>query len=208
MGIPLDTYFIVTPGSEFISKSYANLSGTDLFFYVTETNSLRVVNMVSTGGSATPGTTSFSLASGVKWVGTISQAGIVHVYYAIASGQLFYIPYIHFGGAVTPVSLTIGSAVTFSVLHTPQSIPPAYMMMVDDGIHHNLFVASDPMFNAILSTLITYNNSFNPLIYVTRPTISMHPADTNRITVHTQQITVLTSVSQTGWYVVQVPGLS
>ena len=208
MSIPLDTYFIVTPGSEFISKSYAKLSGTDLFFYVTETNSLRVVNMVSTGGTATPGSTSFTLANGVKWVGTIAQAGIVHVYYAIASGQLFYIPYISFGGTVTPVSLTIGSAQTFSVIHTPQSIPPAFLLLVDDGIHHNLFVATDPMFEAMIASLITYNNSFNPLIYVTRPTISMHPADTSRITVHTQQITVLTSVSQTGWYVVQVPGLS
>ncbi len=198
-----DTYFIVTPGSQFISKAYGNLNGTDLFFYVSDTQELRVVNFTT----SVVGNTTFVLANAAIWVSVISVTGMVHVYYADLGGQIWYIPYTLFGGSAPATKLNQGSAVTFSCIHTPQSTPPAYIMMIDDGIKHNLFVAADPKFQAAISTLVTYNNSFNPHVYVTRPIITMHPSDTNRLTVHTQQITVLTSVSQVGWYVVVIPGL-
>ena len=102
----------------------------------------------------------------------------------------------------------IGIIVTFSVTYTPQSIPPAFMCMTNDGVSHNLFVATDPMFEAQISSIKTYNNSFNTSIYVTNPVIAMHPSDTKNLTVHVQQIVVLSSVSSVGWYVVEVPGLA
>jgi hypothetical protein len=208
VSIPVDTYFIVTPGSEFLSKSYGTLSGTDLFFYVTETNSLRVVNMTSTATAANPGTTAYVLAQDVKWVGVVTMPGVCYVYYTDTSGQMWYIQYRLFGGPATASTIPIGSVVTFSVTHTSQSNPPAFMIMTDDGIHHNLFAATDPGFQAIISTTQTYNNSFNTAIYVVRPTIAMHPLDTQNLTVHCQQITVLGDVSETGFYVVKVPGLN
>jgi len=205
VGIPVDTYFIVTPGSEFISKSYATLNGTDLFFYITETGSLRVVNMISTGGSAVPGNTAFSLAQNVAWVGTISRPGIVHVYYADMNGSLHHISYTLLGGQVVIDNINVSSIVTFSVTYVPQSIPPAYLLMVDDGLHHNLYAAIDPLFQSSISTLQTYNNGFDLSKYVIRPVIAMHPADTQNLTVHTQEL--VGAASNVGWYVVKVPGL-
>lgn len=209
MSIPVDTYFIVTPGSEFISKSFATLSGTDLFLYITETGSLRVVNMNSTISppNAQPGTTSFTLAQNAKWVGSISRPGIVHVYFADNNGQMKYIPYTLLGGPVVIQNLSMGNVLTFSVTYAPQTTPPAYMMMTDDGLHHNLFTANDPKFASSISNVQTYNNSFDLNKYITRPSIAMHPADTQNLTVHTQDINTHTSVSQVGFYVVKVPGL-
>jgi len=198
------SYWIVTPSANFLSKAYGNLNGVDLFFYVSQTLELCVVNF----NTNTPGNTTFVLVTGATWVGTISLAGIVHVYYADLSGQLWYIPYIHFGATIVPKMLGIGSIVTFSVTYTPQSIPPAFMCMTNDGVSHNLFVATDPMFEAQISSIKTYNNSFNTSIYVTNPVIAMHPSDTKNLTVHVQQIVVLSSVSSVGWYVVEVPGLA
>ncbi len=210
MSIPLDQYFIVTPGSEFISKNYATLSGTDLFLYITETGSLRVVNMNSTISppNAQPGTTTFSLAQNAKWVGSISRPGIVHIYFADTNGQMKYIPYTLLGGSVIVQSLSMASVITFSVTYAPQTTPPAYMIMTDDGINHNLFVATDPAFHSVISSVRTYSNLVNPATYVTRPAIAMHPLDATRITVHCQQFTVLTSVSRVGFYVVKVLGLT
>ena len=207
MGIPVDTYFIVTPGSEFLSKTYATLSGTDLFIYITETGSLRVVDMVSAGGNATPGNTSFALAQNAKWVGSVSRPGIVHIYFADNSGQMKYIPYTLLGGPVIINNLSISNVQTFSVTYTPQTTPQAYLMMTDDGLHHNLFAATDPKFQAAISTTQTYNNGFDLSKYVTRPSIAMHPADTQNLTVNTQEINTHTSASQVGFYVVKVPGL-
>lgn len=210
MSIPVDTYFIVTPGSEFISKSFANLNGTDLFFYITETRALRVVNMVSTGGSAAPGSVSFTLAQNTKWVETVALAGVVHVYYSDLSGNLFYFPYTTFGGSfAAPVAMSISNTITFSVIHTTTSTPPVFIMVADDGIHHNMYVATDPRFQIQLTTqpTVTYNNSLNTHIYLFHPSIAMHPADTNRITVTFQQTVVLTSVEGVGFYEVRVPGV-
>lgn len=208
MAIPLDTYFIVTPSSEFISKAYGILSGTDLFFYVNETNSLRVVNMTSTNSTASPGTFSYTLAQGAKWVDVVSMTGIVHVYYADANGNVFYIPYTTFGALATPVALSLTTALTFSVIHTVTSTPPSFIMMIDDGIKHNLYVATDSMFTTLLATpKVTYNNTLNTNIYITRPAIAMHPQDTNKITVTCQHIVVLSSVSTIGFYEVLVPGV-
>lgn len=210
MAIPVDTYFIVTPGSEFVSKSFANLNSTDLFFYVTETSSLRVVNMVSTGGSASPGTVSFTLAQNTKWVSTVQLPGIVHVYYSDLSGNLFYFPYTAFGASFpAPVALGIASTVTFSAIHTATSTPPVFILMADDGIHHNLYVATDARFQVQLTAqpTVTYNNSLNTAIYLFHPTVAMHPADTNRVTVTFQQTTVFTSAQGVGFYEVRVPGV-
>jgi hypothetical protein len=211
MSIPVDTYFIVTPGSEFVSKAFSNLNGTDLFFYITETGSLRVVNMVSTGGTATPGTVSFALAQNTKWVGVVQQTGVTHVYFADrTSGNVFYIPYTTFGGShPAPFALSITGTVTFSVMHTSTSTPPVYIMMADDGIRHNMFVATDPKFQVQVTSqpTVTYNNSLNTAIYLFHPTVTMHPADTNRVTVTFQQTTVLTSAQGVGFYEVRVPGV-
>lgn len=70
MSIPVDTYFIVTPGSNVQNQPgfYAKLGNTDLFFYITETGSFRVVNMNSTATTATPGLISYSIAQEVKWI--------------------------------------------------------------------------------------------------------------------------------------------
>lgn len=204
MPISPDTYFIVTPASEFISKAYGSLGGTDLFFYVSDTNELRVVNFTNNA----PGNITFVLAQNAIWVGVISQTGMVHVYYADGSGQMWYIPYTVFGATVVPKTLPIQNIITFSCTFTPQSGPPAYLIMVDDGIFHHLYAANDAQFASLISSTNVYDNAFDTSLYITKPNIAMHPLDTNRLTVHVQQITVLTDVNQVGFYVVEVPGLS
>jgi hypothetical protein len=200
LAIPLNTFFTVTPSSNFKSKAHVILLTEELFFYVSDTNELRVQNF---GGSV-----SFTLAVDTKWCAAIQAVALAHVYYADQSGQMFYIPYSHFGATVTPQVVSIGQVITFSALFAPQSTPPTYMIMTDDGINHNLFVATDPAFHSVISSSRTYSNLVDPKVYVTRPTIAMHPSDTNRITVHCQQFTVLTSVPRVGFYVVKVRGLA
>ena len=213
MAIPVDTYFIVTPGSnvENVPGFYAKLGNTDLFFYITETGSFRVVNMNSTATSAAPGLISYAIAQGVKWISitTVPTPNVVHVYYADMSGRIFYAPYTFFGGTVAFRQLSqITPAVTFSTLFSPTSTPNSYMMMVDDGIRHNLYVAGDPTFNSILSTVVTYNNSLNTAVYINRPSIAMHPVDTNTITVTCQETVIQTSAVGVGFYEVLVSGIT
>lgn len=199
MAISLNTFFTVTPSTNFKSKAHVILLTEELFFFVSDTNELRVQNF---GGSI-----SYTLATNAKWCAAIQDVALAHVYYADQSGQMYYIPYPNFGATPTPQVISIGNVLTFSVLFAPQTTPPAYMIMTDDGINHNLFVASDPQFHSVISSVRTYSNLVNPATYVTRPAIAMHPLDTTRITVHCQQFTVLTSVSRVGFYVVKVQGL-
>ena len=201
------SYWAVTPGAEFLSKSYGNLNGTDLFFYVSTTLELRVVNFTTDK----PGLATFVLAIDARWVGTLSLAGVVHVYYADSGGQMWHIPYRIFGAAQIATAIPITGVVNFSVTSTPQTTPPAYMMLTDDGVYHTLYVnkATDPTFNTLLapSTRI-YNNALSPAVFVTQPTITMHPADTENVTVIVQSVNQNTAVSSVGFYTVEAPGVS
>ncbi len=201
MAISLDTFFTITPSTNFKSKAHSILGGIELFFYISDTNALRVINF---GGNL-----SYTLAINTRWCATVDGDKITHVYYADQTGQIYYVPYPSFGATVTPQIVSIGKAITFSVLYAAQAKPsPAYMMMVDDGINHTLYTATDPKFqHPISDPLRTYSNFINPAIYVSRPNIAMHPLDTTRITVHVQQTTVSNSVSEVGFYVIAVPGL-
>jgi hypothetical protein len=213
MSIPVDTYFTVTPGSsvQTVPGFYAKLGGTDLFFYVTETNALRVVNMNSTATNATPGLISYSLAQGVFWLSVITQPGngTVHVYYQNSAGVLFYAPYALLGGPIAfkQMATVPAGIITFSTLFTNTSTPPCYMLMTDDGIKHTLYVAADPAFQGLISTTVTYNNSLATAVFISRPSIAMHPADTNKITVTCEQTIIQTSVTGVGFYEVKVAGI-
>jgi len=216
VSIPLNTYFVVTPSSQFISKAYATLNGTDLFIYVNETNTLSAINMNSTVTTASPGSVTYTLAVNAAWTGVVSRPGICNVYYADLNGVVWYIPYKTFGGPPpTPVQLTNvmppfpAKVTTFSVIYTPQTTPPAYMMMTFDGVYHRIYVASDPLFVSLLApTQITYNNALAPTFFVTEPNISMHPLDTVNLTVFCQQLNENNSVVQVGFYGVAAPGVS
>jgi hypothetical protein len=216
MSIPLDKYFVVTPASQQVSKAYATLNGTDLFFYVTETSNLSVVNMNSTGSNASPGSVVYTLATSITWVGVVSRPGVCHVYFADVAGLVWYIPYMALGGTPpAPVQITNVVPVpdapisTFSVIYTPQTTPPAYMMMTFDGVYHRIYVASDPLFQSLLApTQITYNNALAPTFFVTEPNISMHPLDTINLTVFVQQLNENNSVVQVGFYGAAAPGVS
>jgi len=210
MSIPLNEYFVVTPGAQFVSKSYATLSGTDLFYYVSDTNSLQVVNMNSTVTSAAPGSLTYTLAANATWTGVVARPGVNHVYYSDFSSNVWYIPYNTFGGNPSaPVAIgSVGTAVTFSVIYTPQTTPPAYMMMTFDGVFHRIFVASDPRFTSLLAPgSITYNNALAPTFFVTEPNISMHPLDTVNLTVFCQQLNEHTTIVEVGFYGVAAPGV-
>src|SRR5271157_5049387 len=187
------SYWPVTPGVEFVSKAYGNLNGTDLFFFITTTQELRVVTFTTN----TPGNTSFVLSVGAQWVGVMSFASVVHVYFADLNGQMWHIPYRILGGAFIASQIPITSAVDFSVTYTPQTTPPAFMLLKDDGVFHTLYVnnANDPTFNTLLAPATrVYNNALNPNVFVTLPTVTMHPDDTVNITVICQDINQMNDV--------------
>jgi len=201
------SYWIVTPAANFLSKAYGNLNGVDLFFYVSQTQQLQVVNFTT----SKPGNTTFVLAQNAAWVGTISLSSVVHVYYADLNGQMWHIPYQIFGSNVVPTTIPITGVSNFSVTSTPQTTPPAYMMLTDDGVYHTLYVnkATDPTFNTLLSPAVRiYNNALNPAVFVTQPTVTMHPDDTVNITVIVQSVNQNTAVSSVGFYTVAAPGVS
>jgi hypothetical protein len=208
--IPVDKYFIVTPSSQFISKAYASLNGTDLFFFVNDLGNLRVVNMQSGGSTATPGSTIFTLAQVAKWVDVIARPGVVYVYYEDLSGDVWLIPYRSFGGLVpAPTLMPFVQAVTVSTIYTAQSSPPAYMAMVDDGIRHHLYVSQQPTFETLLApSVVTYNNLLDTTIYLSQPSIAMHPSDDDRVTVTFQETIVMSGVTNVGFYEVRVQGVA
>jgi hypothetical protein len=210
VSIPVDTYFVVTPAAQFISKAYATLNGTDLFFYVNESNALQVINMNSTGSGASPGSITHTLALGVKWVDVIEALGVVYVYYADFAGNVRYIPYRNFGGLVpTPVLLSTALAVTFSTIFTPQSNPPVFLMMIDDGVAHRLYISTDSDFSTLLVPVqVTYNNALDTSEYLTMPSIAMHLLDTTVLTVIFQRVTEPPTSTYVGFYAVTVQGLS
>lgn len=201
------TYWVVTPGAEFLSKSYGNLDGTDLFFYVSTTSELRVVNFTTNK----PGNSTFVLATDAKWVATISIAGVVLVYYADLTGQMWHIQYRIFGAATAKTQIPVTGVNNFSVTYTPQTTPLAYMMITDDGVYHTLYVnnANDPTFNTLLAPATrVYNNALNPAVFVTLPTVTMHPDDTVNLTISCQSINQHTDISSVGFYTVVAPGVS
>jgi len=199
------SYWVVTPAAEYVSKAYGNLNGSDLFFYVAQgTNELRVVGF----SVDVPGNTTYVLALDVKWVGVVSAAGIVHVYYADLNGQMWYIPFTLIGASVSSHLLSITNVMTFSVTYTPQSNPSAFMIMIDDGVHHTLYVSGDPLFGSLISTMETYSNALDLSNYITMPSIAMHPLDTNVLTVICQKVTEPPTSTYVGFYAVTVQGLS
>jgi hypothetical protein len=200
---------VVTPAAQFISKAYATLNGTDLFFYVNESNALLVINMNSTGSNASPGSVTYTIALGVNWVDVISRPGVVYVYYIDSLHNVWCVQYRTFGATPTATLLTTVPAITISTIFTGQSSPPVYQMMVDDGIRHHLYVAHDPLFTAlVVPAEATYNNSLDLTIYLSQPSIAMHPSDTNLITVTFQQTLISNSSTSVGFYEVLVPGVS
>jgi len=201
------SYWVVTPAANFKSKSYANLNGADLFFYVSQTNDLCVVNFTTNK----PGNTTFVIAPNAIWVGTISLPGVVHVYFADFGGQMWHIVYQIFGSNTAPTMIPITGVQNFSVTYTPQTTPPAFMLLKDDGVFHTLYVnnANDPTFHTLLAPATRiYNNALNPNVFVTLPTVTMHPDDTVNITVICQDINQMNDVSSVGFYTVAAPGVA
>lgn len=201
MSIPIDTYFTIDPSSEFKSKAHGVLFSQELFFYVSDTSELRVRNF--------NGLVAYAIAQDVIWASAISATDKINLYYANTSGEVFYIPYFHFGaGTLTAVPTGITAALTFDVFYVAQSSPPVYTMVVDNGQIHTLYVANDPGFTSIRASETIYTNATDPTHFVTRPRIAMHPQDTDRLTVHCQKILVSNGSSGTGFYVVRVPSVS
>jgi hypothetical protein len=202
VSIPSNTYFTETPATNFKSKAVATLNGVDYVFYIAGNNDL----LVKVFG----GVISYQLAVNARWVDTIQGTDRIHLYYTLRSDDLVrYLPFQHFGsGDLNPVATSIsGASTTFSVNFAPNTVPPAYLLILNDGVNHDLFVSGDPDFSTIIGSKRTYSNALDHTFYVTRPTIAIHPQDTNIVTIHTQRIKIFDSTSKVGFYVVQIPGV-
>jgi hypothetical protein len=203
VSIPIDTYFTIDPSSEFKSKAHGILFSQELFFYVSDTSELRVRNF--------NGLVAYTVAQNCIWAAAFSASDRVQLYYATVGGNIFYIPYFHFGsGTLDTVEITglVAPAVTFDVFYCVNSNPPVYTMVVDDGVRHTLYVANDSAFTSIRATEQIYTNTTDPTHYVQRPRIAMHPEDTDIMTVHVQKIVVQTGASGTGFYTVRIPSVA
>ena len=205
MSIPQDTFFTVTPATNPRSKATGTLNGVDYFFYIAENGDLRVKTF--------SGVQSYTLDVNTRWMDTIQGVDTIHVYYSRDS-LIFHIPFQNFGQSNgVPVNTGLGSAfTTFSTNYaantTVSATPtPAYLLLLDDGISHNLYAASDADFHNVLGTKRTFSNIVDPAYYVRRPMISIHPEDTNICTVNVQRIKVSDGSSQVGFLVVRIPGV-
>ena len=203
MSIPADTFFVTTPATNFKSKAEAQLAGIDYFFYVADNHDLLVKTF--------EGNVSYTLASNVKWVDVIPTTDRIHVYYLTAANRIMHLVFEQFGaGNLTATDTGVdGVLTTFSVNYAANSTPPAYLLLFDDGVNHVLCVASDPNFLLLLAPagLVVYRNS-NSAYNVTRPTIAVHPLDTNVATINVQQIRISDNDTKVGFYVVPIPGVT
>lgn len=212
MSIPLNQFFTITPSTNFKSKGHAILTGQELFFYIADNGDLRVQNF--------GGIISYTLDINCHWCCAISQTNspsnnLVHVYYTTAANNINYIAYQVFGSTPPPVATGLGSAVTFDVFYATQAttatIPPhtgVYMLILDDGQSHQLTAATDPAMHNIVSSTRVFTNITDTQHYVSRPTLAMHPEDTNIVTVNCQQFTFQGAINKVGFYTVKVPGLA
>jgi hypothetical protein len=175
----------------------------DYFFYITDNGDL---NVQTFGGGQ-----SYTLAVNVRWVDVIPASDRIHVYFSDrTTSMVLYLAFEHFGaGSLTPTSTSInGAFLTFSVNYAANSTPPAYLLLLNDGVNHNLYVATDPTFQTILASRRVYSNIVDLVHYTTQPTISMHPEDTDVATINVQQIRLSDGHSKVGFYVVKIPGVA
>lgn len=213
MAIPLNNYFDPTAvGSNLGARGYGNLAGADVFFYISQTNEIRVkqANATATSGQSTIQI----LVTDVKWLSVIQQPpqGVVHLYWSDPSGAMFYAPYTarNFTQPVTPQSLAFSTQFTFSTTLAPNGSPAAYCMLIDDGTKHTLYTSINPNFSPLLGSSVVYNNTFSNAIFVNMPVLAVHPQDTNIATINTQ-VTTLPSppgIPKVGFYVAKLPGVS
>lgn len=204
MSIPLDEYIPVAPETNFLSKGYLSLAGSDVFVYVSETNELRATVL---------GQTTFVVIDiNVAWVSCTMAGSKGHIYYVDLLGGVHHIEYDSPGTPTTQPTLIPGLpiAITVSVLYQPNTTPPVWVMMLDDGTRHHLITAaaSDPGFTSILQQTIAYNNSLAPAFNTTQPSIAVHPDDTTNVTVTVQQTILSTQEVQVGFYVAVIPGVT
>lgn len=201
MPISANQFFTVNPATNFQSKATGTVGGTDYFFFVSDAGDLQVSTLANPIG--------LILASGVRWVDTITAADRIHVYYSLLNNEVIYQEFRSFSlGNIPPQPTGItGAFTTFSVNFAPNCVPAAYLLLLNDGVNHNLFVARDPAFQMALANKRIYSNILDHTHYVTRPTIAIHPQDTNIVTINVQRIKVSDGSSQVGFYVVQIPGV-
>lgn len=201
MSIPLDQYTTAVPAS-FITRAYANLSGLDLFFFVSSTNELRVKQANNSNIR--------TLQTGVRWMCLIQGTGIVHLYYSLLNSSMYYASFQvqNFVSGIVPVTMGLSSFASFSACYCPNSTPPAYDLIIDDGTRHTLYTSGVPDFSVQLGKLTTFNNSVDRTYLVNYPIIAIHPNDTNSVTINCQRTTVSNGFSEVGFYAVKLPGVA
>lgn len=96
------------------------------------------------------------------------------------------------------------------IARLPQTID-ANTPGMPDTTYHTLYVnpATDPTFSSPLAPATRiYNNALNTAVFVTFPTVTMHPDDTVNLTVSCQSINQHTAISSVGFYTVAAPGVA
>jgi hypothetical protein len=210
MPIPQDQYFDPTAvGSNFGARGYANLAGSDVFFYISTTNELRAK---ATSAAATQGLATVQILQiGVQWLAVIQQPpqGIAHLYFSNMQGNMFYASYTaaNFNTPIAPVSLGLFGNFTFSATLCPNSVPSVFALLIDDGTRHTLYTSVSPQFSPILGSNVVFNNSLNPSIYVNQPVVAIHPLDTDIVTVNCLHTVLSNDVQTVGFYVAKLPGV-
>jgi hypothetical protein len=211
MPIPQDQYFDPTAvGSNFGARGYANLAGADVFFYISTTNELRAK---ATSAAATQGLATVQiLFTGVQWLAVIQQPpqGVAHLYFSTLDGVIHYARYTaaNFSTPIAPVQIGISTNFTFSATLCPNSTPPVYALLVDDGTRHKLYTSVNANFAPILGSSTVFNNSLDLTVYVNQPVVAIHPLDTNIVTINCLHTVLQGSVQKVGFYVAKLPGVS
>ena len=198
MPITPDQDLTVVPAN-FVSRAYANLSGEDLFFYVTQaTHELRVKSFTNSNV--------ILLAVNISYVSVIQATGVVHLYFADVNGVVYYAPFTNsnFSAPLNPVHIPVPSVKTISTCYAPNASPPLYALLIDDGTVHTVYTSQTPDFAVFKGQLRVFNNNIDHVHYVTEPVITVHPQDTINAVVHVRRITG--AASQTGFYTCVLPG--
>ncbi len=201
MPIPVDQYTTAI-GDSFLARAYANLLGNDLFFYVSTTNEFRVKNAANNS--------IVTLVPGVRWMCLIQASGLVHLYYSLLNGVIYYAPFTT-ANYVAPLVATVtglSSPATFSACYAPTSTPTCSARGVDYGRRHPGYTSSSPDMRSLLGKIQTYNNNVSQAYLVNEPVMAIHANDTNAVTINVMRTTVSNGYQQVGFYVVQLPGVS
>lgn len=199
MALPLDVYIDLQSESTTRSACFGTVNSQDLLFYVTTGGDLRVKSTANLNPKV--------LDINVVSVDGVFNGAYADIYYVRSDSSVWHMEFRDFdSNTFFKETLT---AVSEQARHiSTAKINNRFLVMIDDGTSHTLYVAQDYRLLADQFRIVCYNNALNQERYVTNPRIDVHEENTTMpwiLTIAVDVLNISTGDKQIGTYAVPLP---